>query len=272
MKKIVTLVCLTLTAHFCEGAIVFSDNFNSDNNGNLVGDTTPGYGTWTQTSGSSSQPIQVVNNAVALGATGQDAANTVAIAATMGTSIYMGATISVSAANSAGDFFLYLSPSVGSSTMDDRLYAKSSGAGFVFGIAPNSSTTEVYGSTVLSLNTVYQIVVEYNFVSGLHNDTMNVYINPTSGVEGNNSTYVTSTSSATGSDLSASPNGGINFRQGTSTDAPTETIDNLIVATSFNDIVPVPEPGTWGAISGAGLLGLCGVRAWRQRRQQNAAV
>jgi subtilisin-like proprotein convertase family protein len=34
----------------------------------------------------------------------------------------------------------------------------------------------------------------------------------------------------------------------------------------------VPEPGTWGAISGAGLLGLCGVRAWRQRRQQNAAV
>jgi MYXO-CTERM domain-containing protein len=35
---------------------------------------------------------------------------------------------------------------------------------------------------------------------------------------------------------------------------------------------PVPEPGTWGAISGAGLLGLCGVRAWRQRRQQNAAV
>jgi subtilisin-like proprotein convertase family protein len=38
------------------------------------------------------------------------------------------------------------------------------------------------------------------------------------------------------------------------------------------DIDSVPEPGTWGAISGAGLLGLCGVRAWRQRRQQNAAV
>jgi MYXO-CTERM domain-containing protein len=38
------------------------------------------------------------------------------------------------------------------------------------------------------------------------------------------------------------------------------------------EVDSVPEPGTWGAISGAGLLGLCGVRAWRQRRQQNAAV
>jgi hypothetical protein len=45
----------------------------------------------------------------------------------------------------------------------------------------------------------------------------------------------------------------------------TDRIDNFILET-------VPEPGTWGAISGAGLLGLCGVRAWRQRRQQNAAV
>jgi hypothetical protein len=38
------------------------------------------------------------------------------------------------------------------------------------------------------------------------------------------------------------------------------------------DISAVPEPGTWGAVSGASLLGLCGVRVWRQRRQQNAAV
>jgi hypothetical protein len=49
----------------------------------------------------------------------------------------------------------------------------------------------------------------------------------------------------------------------------TDRIDNFIIS---GTLTPVPEPGTWGAVSGASLLGLCGVRVWRQRRQQNAAV
>jgi hypothetical protein len=28
----------------------------------------------------------------------------------------------------------------------------------------------------------------------------------------------------------------------------------------------VPEPAAWGAISGLGLIGICGLRTWRQRR------
>jgi hypothetical protein len=66
--------------------------------------------------------------------------------------------------------------------------------------------------------------------------------------------------------------GGVEFRiygDGASSGGGTMDITTL----SLGGIIsPVPEPGTWGAISGAGLLGLCGMRAWRQRRQQNAAV
>jgi len=36
-------------------------------------------------------------------------------------------------------------------------------------------------------------------------------------------------------------------------------------------ISAVPEPATWGAISAFGLLGICGLREWRQRKQAQGA-
>jgi hypothetical protein len=42
-------------------------------------------------------------------------------------------------------------------------------------------------------------------------------------------------------------------------------VDNLSIAA-------VPEPATWGAISVFGLLSICGLREWRQRRQQKSVV
>jgi hypothetical protein len=44
----------------------------------------------------------------------------------------------------------------------------------------------------------------------------------------------------------------------------TDRVDNFT-------IVAVPEPATWGAISALGLLGICGLREWRQKKQGQAA-
>lgn len=46
----------------------------------------------------------------------------------------------------------------------------------------------------------------------------------------------------------------------------TDRNDNFLVLAT-----PVPEPA-WGEFSGAGLLAMCGVRLWRQRRPCSAAV
>jgi hypothetical protein len=49
---------------------------------------------------------------------------------------------------------------------------------------------------------------------------------------------------------------------GTVNTTGTSKVDNFIV----NGISVVPEPPGWGAISALGLLGICGLREWRQRR------
>jgi hypothetical protein len=86
-----------------------------------------------------------------------------------------------------------------------------------------------------------------------------LYVNPTDSTEGNNLVY--DTAMATSSSTDPASIGTINFRQGNSPDAPTETVDNLIVATTFMEALP--ESNDWSAISSLGLLAFCGLRIWR---------
>jgi hypothetical protein len=254
---------LIVGALACHASLVFSDTFTAANGTALVGHTPDsGGGAWFNVS-SSVNPLTINNNSVSLANNGADDGSTFssAIAANPGTSIFVGASISVSAVGS-GDYFL----SVRSATAQDaQLYAKSTTGGYLLGLATSSGATTVYGSTVLNLGTQYQIVMEYDSVSGSANDTMALYVNPISG-QGNNATYVTET--GTGG-LDPSSFTGILFRQGTAGQAPALTADNLSLGTSFDDIIPVPEPAEWGLFSGVGLFGICGLREWRLRRQKN---
>lgn len=262
---------LFLANAFCDGSVVFSDDFNTDSDGNLVGQNG-----WTQTGSTTTTPIQVSSGAVSVGGSGQDAYKALSstVSAAAGTSFYVAADIVVTETHSA-DYFLHVVANGGDTSGFFDLLAVKGGTGstFLFGIAPNTGATLAYGSTALSINTDYRIVLEYTFVNGggagSGNDQMTLYVNPTSSVEGNNSSYVTYTAANNGG-TDPTSFGAINFRQGSS--GPVETVDNLTAGSNFNDVVPVPELAAWGAISAAGLFSICGIRIWRQQRAPKIPV
>ena len=246
---------------------IFADDFNSYSPGNLVG-----QGPWTQTGTTATSPVQASSGAAALGTSGQDvyAAFSSAVTPTAGTSLFIGFDLTVSSAQATGDYFLHLASTVGgTSGFFDKLFAKSSGAGYVLGVSDNAgsitgtATTGTYGSTVLNFGTTYRVVMEEDFIAGDKNDTFELFVNPTDlTVAGNNSAYASFTWGSTASEAASYAE--LNFRQGSSTAASAETIDNLDVSQTFSDtstFTPmVPEPSTFA------LLGLGAAAGFAFRR------
>jgi hypothetical protein len=259
MKKLVlTAFSLLAAATAVQASQLFFDNFNSYLAGNLVG-----QGSWLQTGSIATNPLQVNSGRVHM-TTGQDAnANFGAFTLVDNTTFYYGATINLTAATAAGDYFFH----VGTVPADSfnfygRIFAKTSGAGFVLGYMEVSggtpANTPSYGTTELAFGQDYRVVVAYNVVPGPTSDTASVYINPADlQVQANNIPYVT--------DLTWYGNaetnyfGTINLRQGGGTTAPTLDIDDLAVGTAFADVAVVPEPSTI-ALTGLGLVGLSLIR------------
>jgi hypothetical protein len=258
MKKIVALlsVILAFSGLWSYASPVFSDSF-SDPNGALLGQSAQiGTGAWTITGSSVVNPIQVNNGMVTLTNTGQDAYAQLSspVSTASGGSIFVGLDLNVSAAQANGDYFLHFTTAVGATSgFYDKLWVQSSGSGFVLGIQATSGTTN-WGSSVLSFGTSYRVVTEEDFVSGAANDTFDVFVNPTDlSVAGNNTPYATLTWN--GAVAEASTYAEINFRQGTASIAPIETVDNLVVSSAFSDVSAVPEPSSLA-------FGLVGGFAW----------
>lgn len=237
---------------------VLTDNFNSYADGNLAG-----QGTWLQTGTTATAPIQVDGGGVTIGNTGQDVYDAFSspVNTTGGGSLFIGLTLDVTAAQSTGDYFLHTTATVGgTSGFYDRLEARSSGAGFQLGMEEAGNDAVVWGTTVLTLGQSYQIVTEQDFVAGALNDTFELYVNPTDlSVAGNNATYLNFTWNGTTAEASSYAE--VNFRQGTSSSAPSETVDNLVVSETFADVVP--EPATLALLTLGGVAGLAVIRRKR---------
>jgi hypothetical protein len=251
MKKIIVVLAV---AALCStpklfSSIVFSDNFNLYGNGNLAGVTQDalGQGTWRQSGASATTPIQVVNGAVALGSSGQDVYSPLTTPTTLadGQSLYFSLGINVTAAQAGGDYFLHFTPNAGNTSLFySRLFIKSVSGGFELGWLGTSGGTGLptYGSTVLSLNTSYQVVMAYNYsATSPTNSTGAVFVNPADPNVGNNTAYLTANWLTTATPDTNSV-AAVNFRQGSAGSAATLTVDNLVVATEFSDVVTVPEP------------------------------
>lgn len=250
MKKTLTAVSLLIFLPcLSQAAVVFTEDFSYPD-GAFVGN-----GGWTQNSTISTNPIQVVSGAVTL-TTGQDVYRnfSASIPATDGTSAYFAARVTVTAATATGDYFLHFTNgAINPTFFSGRLAAKSTAGGFFFGYSESTNATTTYGTDILTLNTPYNVVVRYGFVSGTLNDTGTVFV--TSGVfdplEGNNIPYVIDAYNGTTAEIGAFT--GFGLRQGGATTAPAVVIDNLVIATSFAE---VPEPATGGLIFLTALGGL----------------
>jgi len=267
MTFIVASVCAAVVAQAANAAVdttYYSTNFGTGYiNGNLAGLTqdAAGQNGWKQLSTSAATPIQISNGAAIIGTSGQDVYHAFDSTATAvsGTTLFVGASLKVTAAQSAGDYFMFVGDPVGnSSNFYGRLAAKSTTGGFLLGIQSTSGTGSAmtYGTTVLSLNQTYNVVYAYDFVAGALNDTFTVYVNPTSATRASLTAYV----SAAWLSASAEPNQltQIALRQGTAASAPSVSVYSL--AASNNLAAFVPAPGC------AALVGLAGLVASRRRR------
>ena len=150
-------------------------------------------------------------------------------------SVYASALVNLSAAPTAGDYFLHFGPEPIGNIFRGRVFARGDGAGNVaFGIskAGNVGTADFTGNNY-ALNQTILLVLEYQFVEGA-DDVVNLYVNPV-GPELPGTPDATNNVGADLVDLS-----NIALRQGGGTSAPTLVIGNLRVGSDYAEVVGDP--------------------------------
>jgi len=147
-------------------------------------------------------------------------------------SLYTSAIVNVSAAQTAGDFFLSLGTTTPASIA--RLYIRSNGSGFNFGVLRTTSAgtgTVEYETTVRPFNTNMRVVLKYEQISGSTNDVVKLYVNPSSVNE-----PTTADISHTGTLADTATFNAVQLYQGTATSAPTVDLDGITVGTTWDSL------------------------------------
>ncbi len=171
--------------------LLFYDDFT----GLTVGDNLAGQSSWTK---SGSGPDPTIGNTTVLNYNGYNGGGNEYVIMPTATSttskvykgfspsvssstntFYYSLLINLSSVTTTGDYFITLGDPNTGTTYFARLFAKSSGAGFVIGGSKLANVaTAIFSSTIFDFNTTYAVVVRYTFVAGLANDLMYIWVNP----------------------------------------------------------------------------------------------
>lgn len=170
--------------------------------------------------------INDMGNKISLTNNGQDAFRS--FVSTSG-SVYSSLIVKVSDAKAVGDYFYSLGTAT-TPTDGARLYIRSNGSGFSFGVLKGTGATPVYETTIRPYNTNISVVIKYEVITGSNNDAVKLYVNPTVSAE----PAVPDAQHTAGADSSAFS--AVALRQGTAANAPTLEVDGINVGSNWASV------------------------------------
>ncbi|MBI5476143.1 MAG: hypothetical protein HY964_05330, partial [Ignavibacteriales bacterium] len=259
MKKIFTILLVVISVlmlgNIALGQLLLEDNFNytagtlltangwfnSSGTSNFIPVVSPGL-TYTNYSSSG------IGNAASMLTTGEDV-NRPFTQQTSG-DVYASMLVNFSAAQATGDYFFHLREGP-SGAFWGRVWARLSGGAVQFGVSKyTTGATVTWGTTTYPLNTTHLIVLKFSMVSGLTNDMVYLYVNPTPGSPEPSPT-LTITNATDMVALDPLNIGGVCLRQGSTTAAPTQIVDGVRVGTTWLSVMDLP-PSSSSDIVAAG--------------------
>lgn len=254
LKSIVAVVALcALAASPVLGAVLVNETFTHPD-GNLVGQVpTPGPGAaWAAHSGAGSVPVQVTGGKITLAqgsGTREDVNVDAGTAIGAGGKWYAAFDLSIPSVADAITNVYFAHFLQGTSNFTSRVWITAPegaiGSGYRLALSNGSNMTAVGVAKTgdLAFDTTYRVVTSYDFDT----KTGSMWINPTTEA----STSFAATDAGFANAVTAYA-----FRQGSGNSS--QVIDNLLVGTTFGEVVP--EPTTLVLLAAAGSM------LWRRRR------
>jgi hypothetical protein len=199
-----------------------------------------------------------VGNAAGLASTGQDVCRAFASPASGG-SVYAFLMVRVSAARSSGDYFFHLIGGLPtSSAFAPKLSVKSGDGRLAFGISKRANAgSAIYTGFNYGIDTTYLIVLKYRFIpDAATDDEVSLYVFEPGAFPGAEPVEAAAgpVTEASGADLDSLCYCAL--RQGSSSSAPTLTIDGIRVTTTWESILPIQLLSFHGALEDAGTVTL----------------